>query len=350
MAVTYEELVSLELPASVAMGKPMVVTGTNLFAIDKVYIKGKQVVDWVSRSNTQMSFQIPEGVGPGVYRLVLDLNDGSTITWAIGFEVTAPYTETFVWEGKHDLAGWGANLEAGPEDGWVTAGLAEGDLVRVYYETYADDWQFKLQAGHWDAINLETLGGANTVSPDFAASGDTFFSFEVTPAILAQLTKTGEGWGYTFVINGAGAYIKGISMIHFGATEKVIYEGPTSMTWGDDGRFGLALQYFEEAGADATMVIYFQQTENWGQVQINDGWWKNDEMVFPELGGAYLNTDNAGGKEVTKIELTITEDMLNLLKSHAGDYFGLNTQYQGDGRVAMVLQGSDWIIEQITLK
>ena len=42
--------------------------------------------------------------------------------------------------------------------------------------------------------------------------------------------------------------------------------------------------------------------------------------------------------------------MLNLLKSHAGDYFGLNTQYQGDGRVAMVLQGSDWIIEQITLK
>lgn len=350
MAVTYEELVSLELPASVAMGKPMVVTGTNLFAIDKVYIKGKQVVDWVSRSNTQMSFQIPEGVGPGVYRLVLDLNDGTTITWAIGFEVTAPYTETFVWEGKHDLAAWGANLEAGPEDGWVQAGIKEGDVVRIYYETYEDDWQFKLQAGHWDAINLETLGGANIVSPDFAASGDTFFSFEVTADILAQLTKTGEGWGYTFVINGTGAYIKGISMIHFGATEKVIYEGPTSMTWGDDGRFGLALQYFEEAGADATMVIYFQQTENWGQVQINDGWWKNDEMVFPELGGAYLTTDNAGGKEVTKIELTITEDMLNLLKSHAGDYFGLNTQYQGDGRVAMVLQGSDWIIEQITLK
>ena len=72
-------------------------------------------------------------------------------------------------------------------------------------------------------------------------------------------------------------------------------------------------------------------------------------MNFPELGGAYLTTDNAGGKDVTKIALTITGDMLEHLKSHAGDYFGLNTQYQGDGRVGMVLQGSDWIIEQITI-
>ena len=121
----------------------------------------------------------------------------------------------------------------------------ENHLVRVYYETYNEWWQFKLQAGHWDAINLETLGGENTVSPNYAESGDTFFSFEVTADILAQLTKTGEGWGYSFVINGEGAYIKGISMIHFGATEKVIYEKTTHMSWDDTGRFGLALQYFE---------------------------------------------------------------------------------------------------------
>ena len=349
LEITYDMAVSITFDAqSFAMGKPVSFTGKNLMKIEQVFVKGKKVLDYSVRADQAMAFALPEGVGPGVYRLELVLTDGTELTWPVPFEVTAPYTETFIWQGNHDLAGWGANLEAGPEDGWVTAGLAEGDLVRVYYETYNEWWQFKLQAGHWDAINLETLGGENTVSPNFAESGDTFFSFEVTADILAQLTKTGEGWGYSFVINGEGAYIKGISMIHFGATEKVIYEKTTHMSWDDTGRFGLALQYFEEAGAGSTMIIYFEQTENWGQVQINDGWW-GDGMTFPELGGAYLTTNNVGGKDVTKIELTITEEILEHLKSHVGDYFGLNTEYQGDGRVAMVLQGQEWIIEKIAL-
>ena len=97
-------------------------------------------------------------------------------------------------------------------------------------------------------------------------------------------------------------------------------------------------------------MFYFTQTENWGQVQINDGWWANGDMNFPEIGGAYINTDNVGGKDVTRLALTLTNDILSHLKATAGDYFGMNTNYVGDGRVAIVVQGSDWIIDKVSVE
>ncbi|MBR4756155.1 MAG: hypothetical protein IK076_04370 [Bacteroidales bacterium] len=349
MEVSYDEAVSLVVPEGVALGKAFEVSGTNLFMVEQIFIKGKKVVDWNAHSDNAMSFQIPEGIGPGVYRLDLVLNDGQELTWPIPFEVSASYTETFVWQGNHDLAGWGANLEAGPEDGFVQAGIKVGDVVRVYYSTYNDWWQFKLQDGHWGSINLEQYDNDCLVTTNNANSGDTYLAFEVTQKVYDQLSLTGQGWGYSFVINGEGAIIKGISLIQFGETEKVLFEGPVSMTWDDSGRFGLAMSFFDDAVADSKLIIYFQQTENWGQVQFNDGWWGNGDIFFPEISGAHLTTDNVGGKDVTKFELTLTQAVLDIIRSRPGDYFGLNSEYQGDGRVGMVIQGADWIIEKITI-
>ena len=231
MTVTYDELVSLELPASVAMGSPMTVTGTNLFAVDKVYIKGKQVVDWLSRTNTEMSFMLPEGIGPGVYRLVLDLNDGSTITWAIGFEVSAPYIETFIWQGDHDLADWGANLEIAPNK-FRDVDISEGDIVRIYYTSYDDGWwMFKVQDGDWNAIDLKIPDNPQdpqVVCIQTSPSGEAFFPIEVTAELLAQLRAPNDK---AMAINGAGARITGVSVIHFGAAEssRVIWEGNTDL-------------------------------------------------------------------------------------------------------------------------
>jgi hypothetical protein len=72
-------------------------------------------------------------------------------------------------------------------------------------------------------------------------------------------------------------------------------------------------------------------------------------MNFPEIGGAYITTDNLGGKDVTRIALTLTEDILDHILATSGDYFGLNSQFQGDGRVAMVIQGSDMIINKVCI-
>ena len=89
-------------------------------------------------------------------------------------------------------------------------------------------------------------------------AGAQFFAFEVTADNYAVLTTAG-GWGGALLTQGENVAITGLTFLHFGATETVIYEGPTALTWGDDGRFGLALKYFEDAGADSKLIVYFEQ-------------------------------------------------------------------------------------------
>lgn len=321
MEVTYDEPVDMVLPKEVSLGKKFTITGTNLFMVESMFIKGKKVVDWVSRTDTELVFLIPEGVGPGVYRLDLVLNTGMKLTWAIPFSVTAPYTETFIWEGKHDLADWANNLEAGLEDGWVQLGIKEGDVVRVYYETYAEEWEFKLQAGHWDAINLEALGGQNTVNPKFADSGDTFYAFEVTADILKQLTTTGQGWGYSFVVNGKGAFIKGISLIQFGATETIVWEG--SEESGEKCSVNLTLggeSDWVNAGLSegSEVRIYFtaEDASDW-KIQLFSGHWDNMGYVCPS-DGQWNQTNSAEAVAKGYVSFEATGDAFTHLTTVAG--------------------------------
>lgn len=317
MTVTYDELVSLELPASVAMGSPMTVTGTNLFAVDKVYIKGKQVVDWLSRTNTEMSFMLPEGIGPGVYRLVLDLNDGSTITWAIGFEVSAPYIETFIWQGDHDLADWGANLEIAPNK-FRDVDISEGDIVRIYYTSYDDGWwMFKVQDGNWNAIDLKIPDNPQdpqVVCIQTSPSGEAFFPIEVTAELLAQLLAPNEK---AMAINGAGARITGVSVIHFGAAEKktVIWEGSHEVDWGggfgEDHKSMSALSWggydWASVTAGSTIVLTFTRTADEVQIRLGEGHW-----------AALPGTEDPYKPEGSELRVELTAEMLATMVSEGG--------------------------------
>ena len=319
ITVTYDEAVAITFDSpTYGLGKNITVKGKNLLNIEQVFIKGKKVVSYSKRADDAMGFGIPEGIGPGVYRLALTLIDGTELTWPVPFEITAPFTETFVWSGDHDLAGWGANLEAGPEDGFVTAGLAEGDLVRIYYNTYEDWWQFKIQDGHWNAINLETLDGANTVSTNNAPSGSQFFSFEVTPEIYSQLTLTGQGWGYSFVINGEGARITGISFIHFGAAEEknAIWEGSHEVDWsGGLGEEHKAMTALSWGGYDwstveegTKIVLEFTPTADEVQIRFSNGSW----AAHPGTPDPYKLYDE------TKLEIELTQAILDEMVANGG--------------------------------
>lgn len=350
ITVTYDEAVSISFDQSeYALGKNVSVSGSNLLRIESISIKGKKVVSYSLRADDAMVFALPDGMGPGVYRLDLTLVDGSALTWPVAFSVTAPYTETVIWEGYENMGSWSNQPCLGADGAFGAEGLAIGDIVRIYYTPLADWWQFQVFGGHWEAMTFPELDGSNTVAANNTEAGAQFFAFEVTADNYEVLTKPG-GWGGALITQGENVAITGLTFLHFGATETVIYEGPTALTWGDDGRFGLALKYFEDAGADSKLIVYFEQTANWGQVQFNDGYWANADVSFPEIGGAYLTTDNAGGKDVTKIELTVTAALLDHLKACPGDYFGLNTEYRGDGRVGLVIQGSDWIITKIAIQ
>ena len=273
MTVTYEELVSLVVPEKVSLGEIMTVTGTNLFAIDKVYIKGKQVVNWTSRTDTEMKFSIPDGVGPGTYQLVLDLNDGSTITWAIGFAVTASYTETFIWEGNHDLGSWSFNLEITP-NGFKTVNVKEGDVIRIYYTSYKNDWwMFKVQDGSWKPVDLnipDNPQDACVICIQTAPSGENkFFAVEVTAEMAQQLQAPAEK---AMAINGDGAIITGVSVLQPAATEKIIWEGNTELgEW--KGNVQLLVDAIGEISEGSVLNIHYTTDAADAQIKMCDINW-----------------------------------------------------------------------------
>lgn len=317
ITITYDEAVSIVFDKdSYGLGDNITISGKNLMLVEQVFIKGKKVTSFAVREDKAMAFGIPEGIGPGVYRLGLVLVDGTELTWPVPFTITAPFTETFIWEGNHDLAGWGANLEAGTEDGWVAAGLAEGDLVRIYYTTYADDWQFKLQDGHWNALNLDILGGANTVNGSYAPSGTASFSFEATPEVVAMLT-TIAGWGSAFIINGTGTIITGISQIHFGATEKrdAIWEGSVAVDWGgglgDDHKAMTALSWggydWSTVAEGTILALAFERTSDDVQIRVSNGSW-----------AALPGTEDPYKPEGSELKVELTAAMLNALVNEGG--------------------------------
>lgn len=286
IVVEYEEAVSITFDQeSYALGKNITISGSNLLQVETIRVKGQKVTSYALRSDQAMSFALPEGVtSPGVYRLELTLLDGSELTWPVPFEVTAPYTETFIWEGYEDLAGWGNSPYFGAEDAFITAGLQAGDLVRVYYQVLNPDWwQFQLHDGHWGNVSVEELGGDITVSKSNTEPDAKYFAFTVTDAILAQLTSV-QGWGGAFLTNGEGVAITGISMVHFGATETVVWEGDITLSdWTNYDNLGPET-LFAEAGLSEGMEVRFYISggdAEW-QIQLFDGHWGG--MSFEETG------------------------------------------------------------------
>ena len=98
------------------------------------------------------------------------------------------------------------------------------------------------------------------------------------------------------------------------------------------------------------MIFYIEHTHEWGQVQINNGWWQDSAYNFAEIGGSYIKTDIIG--TATKVELTLDAANLEIAKTQTGDYAGIvaGTPYESpSGRYSFVLQGQDIRITKITI-
>lgn len=345
ITLSYDSFViTTYVPASAPIGGEVVLKGSNFNMVESIYIGEQKVTGYISRLDDEVHFIMPYNI-VGTYDIRYVLFSGDEEVCPSQIEVTLEENVTIIWSGSAETGGYANNLELGTEDDWVNAGVEIGDMVKVFF-TAADptDWSMQIFGGHWGDQMFPQFNQDN--SAESIEKG--YISFEVTPEVYAKFTDK-QNWGSALIVQGKFLTVSMISLTHFVPQEKTIFQGPVSLTWGDDGRFGLALSYFEDLNPGSQIIFYFKQTENWGQVQINDGWWGNSDMNFPEIGGAYITTDNVGGKDVTSLALTLTQEMLDHLKATPGDYFGLNTDYQGDGRVAMVIQGQDWIIEKITI-
>ena len=336
--VNYHSLVIVtEMPAKQHIGQEVVLKGSNYDLVENIFIGDVKVTKYLLRTSEEVRFIMPWNK-VGMYNITFHLFNGDVETVATPIEVQLELQTIVLWEGDFTIGSWNGNqdLAYGAYD-WSQA--KPGDILQIIGEPVnpdADWWCLSLRVGY-DWKNLNGVPGQY--------DNCTSVEVKLTKEIIDHLVDQGG-----LILTGQDYKFSKISLIREISQEITVYEGPTSLTWGDDGRFGLAMNYFEGLNAGAKMIIYFSQTDAWGQVQFNDGWWKNEVVSFPELGGAYLNTDNAGGKDVTRMELTLTQDLLDHIKATAGDYWGTNSDYHnGDTRVAFIIQGSDWIIEKITV-
>ena len=342
--VNYHALVIVnEMPAMQHIGQEVVLKGSNFGLVENIFIGDAKVTQYSVRTDEEVRFLMPWNK-VGMYNVTFHLFNGDIETLATQIEVGLELDIKTIWEGSEFLNWSGMQALAWGGYDWST--VKPGTVLTAYFtlDEAAEYWQVRFGNGSWGSLpsGLEAAPGEGNIP---MTPGTTYYSIKLTAADIDMLVNKGG-----LVMTGANYTLTKITLTSEISQEITVYEGPTALTWGDDGRFGLAMNYFEGLNAGAKMIIYFSQTDAWGQVQFNDGWWANGSVSFPELGGAYLNTDNAGGKDVTKMELTLTQELLDHIKATAGDYWGTNSDYRnGDTRVAFVIQGSDWIIEKITV-
>lgn len=342
----YHSLVVVsEMPAAQHIGEEVVLKGTNFDLVENIFIGDTKVTSYSLRTPEEVRFIMPWlSVGP--YPINFHLYNGDVETLPVPIEVQLERIINTIWEGKSYVTWSGGAVTALSWGGYDWSTVAAGTTLLVNVEVVDADAVIRFGNGGWTALpTTKTYANAD-------GDGNLAVGFDITAVSLVlsnddldQLVNAGG-----LVICGTGFKVYSVELVTEIPQETTIFEGPCLMTWGDDGRFGLATSYFEGLKAGSKMIIYFTQTESWGQVQINDGSWSDAAFSFPELGGAYLNTTNVNDPAATKIELTLTQEILDHIASTTGDYFGVNTKYKGDGRVAMVLQGSDWIIDKITVK
>lgn len=286
IAITYDS-------PSYALGKPISISGSNLLQIESITIKGKKVTSYSVRADDAMSFALPEDLGPGVYRLDIVLIDGTALTWPVPFEVTAPYTETFVFEGSQDLGSWSINWTLTPANALAELGAKEGDILRIYGKPTADWWQIQVFDGHWGALDLGLGNGHNVNAGNYDLAAG-YIAVELDADRASKLTTLTD-WGQYAIIQGENFIITGISLVQFGLTETVVWEGTSGHTgdYAANQELGTEDDWVNAGLYEGAEVrIYFTPDDpaDWS-IQVFDGHWNGMGYVTPN--GKQWNAENS---------------------------------------------------------
>lgn len=247
------------------------------------------------------------------------------------------------WNGMDDLS-WGKFDWSTVEVGWK---------LKAYF-TFAegvDYAQMRFGNGSWASLPDADMGYKEGNIDLFTEFPDGVAEITITAAMKEALINEGG-----LVMTGANYILNKLTLWYENSLETVAFVGPVLLSWGDDGRFGIDMQYFKDAKPGSKMKLYITQN-GWGQAQLNDGAWANDAMFFPEVNGAYVKTSAddefaINDPDATVFSVTLTQEVLDHILATPGDYWGLNTDeaYHPSGVVGMVIQGDGLTIDKVAFE
>ncbi len=182
-----------ESPAGAIAGDEVTIKGKNFNNVANLYIGEVKVTRYVSRSNTEITFKVPEAE-VGDYKIIMEDFDGKKYE---GPAFAIKPAEITIWEGEADnMSSWN-NIEGiGSDSGTElkAAGAQAGWIARFYGE-FSDSWfELRVIEGHW-GDTYATFGVGDVK--------DGCVQMELTQAILDKAFQQ-QWWGGTFIVSGQG--------------------------------------------------------------------------------------------------------------------------------------------------
>lgn len=340
----HSKVIVTSRPAGQHIGQEVILKGSNMDLVESIFIGDTKVTKYALRTPEEIRFLMPY-CKAGTYELKFVLYDGDTEIQADPIEVQLEQSINTIWEGNFTIGAWDGGMQNLAWGGYDWSTVKAGTDLIVYYELNPAGSYHQIRAGNgsWGALpTWKTLPGSDG-DGNVPVSADGYLSIRLTGADLNELVNNGG-----LVLCGAFFTVTKVQLVTEISQEITVYQGPCKLTWDDTGRFGIAMKYFEQCQPGSKLIFYINQNGVWGQIQLNDGYWGNGDMKFAELGNdAYIKPDFVAA-DVTRVELVLSEEVLSHILACPGDYFGINTD-KGDGRCGMVIQGSDWTIEQVTI-
>lgn len=322
------------LPGNAAAGAEITVEGSGFNLVESLLIGGTKVIAYSFRSDTQLTFTVPEETPAGTYPLTFNLTNGTSETSAQQITIgAAPAQETVLWEGSVDTGSWnGQTVEAS-----LFASLTADMTYTLYFETpYETGAQLTFKnPGDWTALLSATPSdpewGCYTIQ-----SGETSYSFQLSAEDLAKVQANGMYLSGQKVVITKFVVAAQSAEGSDPAGETVLTEDPKVLPsgWGDSVRLDSDMGYDVSVFADCTtqtlFTIHLADLGATPQLKIVDKNWTtlpSANLPQTDWGGV----DLASGQETFTFSLDETD--LEKVKSSG-----------------MIISGQDVTVTKVTMK
>ena len=287
----------------VKAGQTITITGDKLDRITHLILPAVDAI-WTdfTKTATQITFTVPEGMGDGKVILVQHANY-SVESDKISMYSEAP--ETTIWAGKFVIGEWNAGLQDLAWGGYDWSTVKPGQVLTVYLTPdMSAGWsQIRVGNGSWAA-----LPGTADVNP--LTAEDTKFSVTLTQAMIDEMVANGG-----LVI--CGAYFT-VTKITLSILETTIWSGSlalggwanavTDLSWGGYD--------WSQVAAGTTLKLYYEVDASVGYINIRFG--NGSWSALPSTQGWGSDGNASPDPSETSIKTVLTADDLDQLNNAGG--------------------------------
>ena len=289
----------------VKAGQTITITGDKLDriveillpAIDEPLVKGD-----FAQSATQISFEVPEGMGDGKVILIQHEN------YSVESDKISMYSEApeySIWAGSFTIGNWDGGMQELAWGGFDWSTVKPGQVLTVYLKPdMSAGWsQIRVGNGSWQAL-------PGTADVNDLTAEDTKFSVTLTQDMIDEMVANGG-----LVI--CGAYFT-VTKVTLSILETTIWSGNFAL-----GSWAQGLQELAWGGYDwsqvavgTTLKLYYEVDSSVGYINIRFG--NGSWVALPSTAG-WGNDGNASpDPSETSIKTVLTADDLEQLNNAGG--------------------------------